>query len=205
MKTTTHHFRCGPDTLSGHAKSDKDLEQTTSDRAEEPAGSHPPSNGRLTPPHLLPSSLRRRANMRMLVIELAQREMKADQLAGFLNSSAACARRYILELRDAGIIEAVHNNAGVAKSCHPSYRLRIGLEHACASLEALVTETRGPCVVISRASESARLMHSAGEPRRNLHIMADDVNISICIERTLVRRDPLVAALFGSGSSACIG
>jgi hypothetical protein len=58
---------------------------------------------------------------------------------------------------------------------------------------------RGLRVVVRRASDPVRLMHNAGEPGRHVHIMADDVHIAVRVEPARVRRDPLVAALFGPG------
>ena len=51
------------------------------------------------------ATLRRIENMQKLIAELQQHEMLADEIAWFLKFSPSGARKYIRDLRDAGVIE----------------------------------------------------------------------------------------------------
>jgi hypothetical protein len=70
---------------------------------------------------------RRIENMQKLIGELATHEMLADEIAWFLKFSPSGARKYIRDLRDAGVIELA--------SCSPSARAPLPARNgrACAS------------------------------------------------------------------------
>lgn len=117
---------------------------------------------------LAPSSVRRCANIKMLIGELASRDMRAEDAAVMLQASASCARNYMNELCAAGVIAATFQLDSTPKIRRPYYRLSADLERVrafAAGLAPLGREVPPPAKRVN------------GAP---------------------ARRDPLVAALFGS-------
>src|SRR5262249_45278320 len=60
------------------------------------------------------ATLRRIENMQKLIGELAMHEMLADEIAWFLKFSPSGARKYIRDLREAGVIELARYIEGTA-------------------------------------------------------------------------------------------
>ncbi|RJG11624.1 ArsR family transcriptional regulator [Massilia cavernae] len=145
-----------------------------------------------------PSTARRIENMRLLIAKLAVREMRLDEVAQFLNSSMSAARVYVLELCSAGLVTAVRDRSGTHKGCKPAYRLSSNPERNRAFFDNLENSSREAGVIARKVrGKRGQVAIAAG---RSVHIMADDVQHPIRIDDEPVRRDPLVAALFGAAT-----
>ena len=134
----------------------------------------------------------RTANLKSLVAELAAREMQADDICEHLKMSPSGARKYIADLRAAGVAvltryaEATATYAGKACYCLVSDPLLVS--EFLGQIEQHKFQPRIP-------SPPARALPVA--PGRSFHIMADDTHFAVRINRHVVMRDPMVAALFG--------
>ncbi len=131
---------------------------------------------------------RRIANMHILLAALSTRDMMRDEFCELLHFSPSGARKYIRELREAGVIEVARY---VDPSAHnfgmPVYRLVSG------TADAFLAET---CEV-KKAPAVKRRETVATDPSRHMHIMGDDVFYSARSPRVVVARDPLIEAFFG--------
>jgi DNA-binding Lrp family transcriptional regulator len=146
------------------------------------------------------ATLRRIENMQKLVAELQQHEMLADEIAWFLKFSPSGARKYIRDLRDAGVIELARYIEGTATYLGKAvYQLTPDPERVKTFLAAIVQPKRdGVPPRKERPSLREQAMAGAG---RHFHILADDTHYAIRVNRGPVTRDPLVAALFGNAPS----
>ncbi|MES2296012.1 MAG: winged helix-turn-helix domain-containing protein [Pseudomonadota bacterium] len=140
---------------------------------------------------------RRIENMQKLVGELAQHEMLADEIAWFLKFSPSGARKYIRDLRDAGVIELARYIEGTATYLGKAvYQISPDPERVKAFLSAIVQPKREG-VPPRKERPGLRDQNLAGTGR-HFHILADDTHYAIRMNRAPVARDPLVAALFGA-------
>jgi predicted transcriptional regulator len=133
------------------------------------------------------ASVQRIENIRRLVAALAQRSMEAREVAELLNVSDRAARNYLKELEEAGA-------ADHALGCRTRLRLRSDpavLERYLSTL----TQRIGQQHVALRRSVSR---HCLTPGTKFLHVLADDVRFPLVMDQHPPRRDPLVAALFGT-------
>ena len=134
----------------------------------------------------------RTANLKSLVRELAAREMQADDICAYLKMSPSGARKYIADLRAAGVAVLARYADGTAtyvgKAC---YRLVSDPRLVIELLGQLEQHKREPRIPAPPVRALPAL------PGRSFHIMADDTHFAVRINRHPVMRDPLVAALFG--------
>jgi hypothetical protein len=103
----------------------------------------------------------------VLVAAFSRRHLGNPDVEALLACSASSARNYLIALLDAGIIEQVPRCAG--HFVKPVYRL----------------------------AANTRIDHAGGHVSRQLPGMGEFVNYSSDAGAIGVRRDPLVAALFG--------
>jgi len=146
------------------------------------------------------ATLRRIENMQKLIGELSLHEMLADEIAWFLKFSPSGARKYIRDLREAGVIELARYIEGTATYLGKAvYQLTPDPERVRTFLAAIVQPKReGAPPRKERPSLREQSMAGSG---RHFHILADDTHYAIRVNRGPVVRDPLVAALFGSAPS----
>jgi len=146
------------------------------------------------------ATLRRIENMQKLIGELQLHEMLADEIAWFLKFSPSGARKYIRDLREAGVIELARYVEGTATYLGKAvYQLTPDPERVAAFLAAIVQPKReGAPPRKERPGLREQAMAGSG---RHFHILADDTHYAIRVNRGPVMRDPLVAALFGSAPS----
>jgi hypothetical protein len=146
------------------------------------------------------ATLRRIENMQKLIGELSLHEMLADEIAWFLKFSPSGARKYIRDLRDAGVIELARYIEGTATYLGKAvYQLTPDPERVRAFLAAIVQPKREG--VAPRKDRPGLREQSMAGNGRHFHILADDTHYAIRVNRGPVMRDPLVAALFGSAPS----
>jgi DNA-binding Lrp family transcriptional regulator len=146
------------------------------------------------------ATLRRIENMQKLIGELSMHEMLADEIAWFLKFSPSGARKYIRDLREAGVIELARYVEGTATYLGKAvYQLTPDPERIAAFLAAIAQPKReGAPPRKERPGLREQAMAGSG---RHFHILADDTHYAIRVNRGPVMRDPLVAALFGSAPS----
>jgi DNA-binding Lrp family transcriptional regulator len=146
------------------------------------------------------ATLRRIENMQKLIGELSLHEMLADEIAWFLKFSPSGARKYIRDLREAGVIELARYVEGTATYLGKAvYQLTPDPERVAAFLAAIVQPKReGAPPRKERPGIREQAMAGSG---RHFHILADDTHYAIRVNRGPVMRDPLVAALFGTAPS----
>lgn len=146
------------------------------------------------------ATLRRIENMQKLIGELSMHEMLADEIAWFLKFSPSGARKYIRDLREAGVIELARYIEGTATYLGKAvYQLTPDPDRVRAFLAAIVQPKREGAPP-RKERPSLREQNMAGNGR-HFHILADDTHYAIRVNRGPVMRDPLVAALFGSAPS----
>ena len=139
---------------------------------------------------------RRIENMQKLINELMDHEMLADEIAWFLKFSPSGARKYIRDLRDAGVIELARYVEGTATYLGKAvYQISPDPERVQSFLAAIAQPKReGAPPRKERPGLREQAMAGAG---RHFHILADDTHYAIRVNRNPVARDPLVTALFG--------
>jgi hypothetical protein len=135
---------------------------------------------------LTSSSLRRVENVRRLVAALAQGDMRSADVAQLLRISPSAARNYLEGLVEAGV------------ACHDPQRRRYLRIHPDAALvqrflAALDEGSDGRRISLRRSPSR----HCVDPGAQFLHVLADDVRFPLVLDHFPVRRDPLVAALFG--------
>jgi DNA-binding Lrp family transcriptional regulator len=144
---------------------------------------------------------RRIENMQKLIGELSTHEMLADEIAWFLKFSPSGARKYIRDLREAGVIELARYIEGTATYLGKAvYQISPDPERVKAFLAAIVQPKReGAAPRKERPGLREQSMAGTG---RHFHILADDTHYAIRVNRSPVARDPLVAALFGAAPAS---
>jgi hypothetical protein len=132
---------------------------------------------------------RRAENLRRLVCALQLRTLSRDDIAWELGLSPSGVLGYV---RDLDPLLAVIDGG---RTVQRSYRLNADPELVAEFLASLDErpERRGARIKDSRSHLAVALR----DPGRHLHLMQDDVNFAIRLSRAPVRRDPMVAALFG--------
>lgn len=135
---------------------------------------------------------RRNANLKSLVAELATREMQADDICAHLKMSPSGARKYIADLRAAGVVVLARYADATAtylgKACYGLVGDQLLVSEFLGQIEQNKHLPRIP-------APPARALPVV--PGRSFHIMADDTHFAVRINRHPVMRDPMVAALFG--------
>lgn len=170
------------------------------ERAVPPERKHPISMAPIERVRSTSATLRRIENMQKLIGELSVHEMLADEIAWFLKFSPSGARKYIRDLRDAGVIELARYIEGTATYLGKAvYQLTPDPERVRAFLSAIVQPKREG--VAPRKERPGLREQSMAGNGRHFHILADDTHYAIRVNRGPVMRDPLVAALFGSAPS----
>lgn len=136
-----------------------------------------------------PSTLLRRERLNLLVVELSLHDLRHVDIAALLECSASSARNYIFELMDGGVI-TVSPNQQSHRSIDRTYRL-CGVERLTDKYQEGLTGLRN------------------GDSTRTI-VRKDQEPVCGCCDFRVVsvsnrqgrnvgaKRDPLVAALFGS-------
>jgi len=146
------------------------------------------------PPSPMASARSQRiGKLRVLVAALEQRSMGPGAVMVLLQVSYSAARNYLHELAQAGLADPDPER-------HTVMRLTADLQ-VCERFFAGLSERLGQARVSLRRSSSRHCMNSSG---RFLHVLADDVSFPLVLHRDPVRRDPLVAALFGPVNTVAV-
>jgi predicted transcriptional regulator len=114
---------------------------------------------------------------------------KTVEIRTFLNLSISGGRKYIKELLDAEVVDAVAAGSAKEKQCADNVRYAIVSETKAAEFMAAVA-----------VPDSVRPPGKGALARplpRGVHVLADDTHFAVRVNRNPVKRDPLVEALFG--------
>lgn len=146
-----------------------------------------------------PATLQRRQRLQALVAELGARDMDVGAVAALLQCSGTTARSYLSDLLEASVI-----HAGRPSECGPDCRKRNAFRlnrDPCLVQDFLAGLRAMPrCeAVLTRPNKRAKSAQVFGA--RYFHIMADDCYLSVKASLVVIRRDPLVAALFGANTA----
>lgn len=136
------------------------------------------------------ASLQRIENMRRLVAALARGSMGPRAVAALLTISESAARIYLKELEQANVVAPV-------PGCRTTLRLHADPAVVQRFFSALEERPRQRQVALRRSSSR----HCTNPGKEFLHVLADDIRFPLVLHGDPVRRDPLVAALFGGGSA----
>jgi hypothetical protein len=144
------------------------------------------------------ATVRRSETFHRLIARLELGEMARDEFAEFLGFSASGARKYIQELRAAGIMHALrYIDPSPSTAGEPVYSLTgdiVALEIFLRTLD----QARPPVI-----ATTVRKTVFPNDPARNFHIMQDDTRYSINIAgRKIPAPDPLLAAFYGMAGAA---
>lgn len=159
--------------------------------AENAANSRSIGQARDEEPTVRPSTARRNENLRSLVAELSFREMGYVGVATHLNCSPSCARNYISQLLDLGVIASSPNRPPAGAVDRAVFRLNGIL--ASSGLY-------GPEKMQGRSAGRRSLELPQGTLNRKGDCY-DWLETAVSLARSAGAsplRDPLVAALFGS-------
>lgn len=121
------------------------------------------------------------------------RELDAAGVASLLDCSPGGARKYLHELLEASVIrcrQPGHAEGRAAKG----FRLN-GDAWIVRSYLMHLSEAQFGNALLKRGKKRAQQLRTVGT--RHFHIMADDGCNGVKATQVVVRRDPLVAALFG--------
>jgi hypothetical protein len=134
---------------------------------------------------LRPSSARRRDNLRSLVVEFAVRDIGRAGAAALLKCSLSASHNYLTELVNAGVVllHPVKQNSGC-------------VDRTLYRLNADPLTVRDFLAGLAEPDGTARPNLAA--PPEHVRQMWRDADFFHRAGRAPVRRDPLVAALFGA-------
>lgn len=133
------------------------------------------------------ATLRRRANLQMLLAEFAARAMDATAVAELLQCSSTSAYQYLNMLFDNSVIEFCRDAGDPANPWRKMYRLSPDPQHARHFQAKLVDPALHRTAAVQ--ARSRRMVHMVGQA-------------SVIEPAAPARRDPLVAALFGTCQAA---
>jgi len=125
--------------------------------------------------------------IRMLVLALQQKPMSRDEICNLLELSPPGVRKYLVDLAER--VKPVESDDGAV------IVLAIGPDQVEAYLTHLAGQVAARPVVPPRSPEGI----AARDSSRHFHILADDAHYAIKVSRATPKRDPYVAALFGTG------
>ena len=150
---------------------------------------------------LLPSIARRLEMIRLVIASLADRTMYLDEFTELLGCTASVARHRVKDLRRLGVLEPsldIERTSGRRRE-HP-YRLNGRFRYVSA--ESVLTIAAESPIRGLEYRRSVAQRHACGTGSSiYVHVPAEDVQAAIRTDRQPLRRDPLVAALFGCSTS----
>jgi hypothetical protein len=148
----------------------------------------------LDPMAARPATIRRQRRLHALIGELSARDMDTTAVAAFLDCSATAARNYLNDLLEAMVIRARRAARTDDSGMRNGYCLN-GDTALVGNFLADLDASPSRRVKLKRGRKPAMEARSFGT--RHVHVIADDRYLGVSATHVAVRRDPLVAALFG--------
>jgi hypothetical protein len=141
-------------------------------------------------------SIDRVENIKLVIETLRTRELLRDELSALLKFSPSGTRKYIADLRGAGVMEIARYVDGTGTYLgQPVYCLVADTAHVDSFVANIEICARKPRNVTGAKSNIELAQRDAS---RHFHVMADDTYFAVKITRKLPERDQLTAALFGT-------
>jgi hypothetical protein len=134
-------------------------------------------------------SAQRADNLRLLIEQFGQRDLSRDDICELLGVTNSGVRYYVLDLGP--LLEVIDSGPAVQRS----YRLTSDAARVTAFLANL---DEVPAHRQQRNRIRSKRAATQRDPTRHIHVMQHDAHYAIRVPRFPVRRDPLVAAFFGS-------
>lgn len=142
--------------------------------------------------HGRPASLQRCERMQALLGELANGAMDGAAIAAFLQCSNSGAHKYVMALVDAAVVFPSALPSGLGRP-RLGYCLTDDMRAVDNFMSKLLAGTNSR--TLKRTPKRSGQVRTIGS--QHFHIMADDQSGEVQAAFVSVRRDPLVAALFG--------
>lgn len=138
----------------------------------------------------------RTEKLKILIAEISTREMQAREIALCLKYSPSGSRKYIHDLRKAGVIELDRYIGGLGASIGKAvYKI----SHNAERVKAFLADIEQPKIKSQVKMETAA--HSdkgSGGNGRHFHILADDIRHPVRVDRPRpVVHEPVLAHFFG--------
>ena len=136
-----------------------------------------------------PSSQRRIDNFRLLIARLGDSPLDPHAVTLLLSVSHTAARNYLHELVEAGVARPDTDRAEKT-----FVRMKGERDVIERFLDELVMAASAERISVRRSAKR----HDSHIGKCFIHVLHDDVSFPLTMHSLPVRRDPLVAALFGS-------
>ncbi len=137
--------------------------------------------------------MQRCERMQALLGELANGEMDGAAIAAFLRCSNSSAHKYVMALVDAELVFPTTLPSGLGRP-KLGYCLTDDMWAVDEFMSRLIAGTNSK-TTLKRTPKRSGQVRTVGS--QHFHIMADDQSGEVQAAFVSVRRDPLVAALFG--------
>ena len=142
----------------------------------------------------------RNENFKKLIYEFSKKDLTLLDICGILNFSLTGSRRYLRDLNAAGLIENNNANGKFVMSVNMQY----SITKDQVTIEEFIKIIDQPCpenIAHNKENLFEKKRAKMELDGRHLHIMEDDVEFAVRVNKVTVRRDQLVAALFCDGTS----
>lgn len=125
--------------------------------------------------------------IRKLIAALQLGQLMREDIANLLQLSPSGVRKYIADLREAGVMEIARFVDGTATFLgYPEYRLTPDFSRVQDYLAAL-----DAAPVCARKEKTSELVQAQRNPSRHFHILADDEHYAIRVSRAPAAPDPM--------------
>ena len=148
---------------------------------------------------------RRSQQLLKLIDKFYQGSMTTHDVGQLLNCKTACAEKYLQQLRDEEVIVLDHyHGASMSSPGKPAYRLSGDTDKIRKFQEMIVLPKKNRSSrekLISLQAQGSILNVTVGANGQRIYMLADETHHAIRPHSEPIRRDPLVAALFGAAGA----
>lgn len=148
---------------------------------------------------------RRSQQLLKLIDKFNQGSMTTQDVGQLLNCKTACAEKYLQQLRDEDVIVLDHyHGASMSSAGKPAYRLSSDAEKIRKFQEMILQPRKSRSSrekLISLQAQGSILNVTVGANGQRIYMLADETHHAIRPNSEPIRRDPLVAALFGAAGA----
>lgn len=147
---------------------------------------------------------RRSQQLLKLIDQFYLGSMTTHDVGQLLNCKTACAEKYLQQLRDEEVIVLDHySGASMTSSGKPAYRISADVEKIRKFQEMIVQPKKHRTSrekLVSLQAQGSSLHVTIGAAGQRIYMLADETHHAVRPHCEPIRRDPLVAALFGAAS-----
>ncbi len=151
---------------------------------------------------------RRSQQLMKLIARFSEGSMTSQDVGALLNCKTACAEKYLQQLRDEQVIVLDHyRGASMTSPGKPAWRLSTDADRIRKFQEMIQQPKkrgsgRSEKPAVSATQGGSMLSLTIGANGQRIYMLADETHHAIRPNCDPVRRDPLVAALFGAAGVA---